>query len=73
MSSQIQPWAGIPASGPLLRPTEAARYIGFSRATYYVLAKQGIVPPPIHIGVGDRSGAGVPKPWLDAVIAAAAQ
>lgn len=65
-----QPWKSIPATGPLLRPAQAAEYLGYkSRSHYYTLAQQGRVPAPIHVG---GSAAGVPKPWLDAIIAAAA-
>jgi len=68
----IQPWDGIPATGPLLRPKEAAAYLGYSRAHYYVLASRGDVPLPIRMGRGKVAAAAVPKPWLDAVIAARA-
>lgn len=68
-----QPWHGIPATGPLLRPAEAARYLGYRSATYfYTLVKKGIVPSPIRLGPGNSGAVGVPRPWLDAVIQAAA-
>ncbi len=67
-----QPWKVIPATGPLLRPAEAAQYLGYkSRSHYYELAKRGVVPEPLRFGQGTTS-VGVPKPWLDAIIAAAA-
>lgn len=68
-----QPWKSLPATGPLLRPAQAAEYLGYkSRTHYYNLVRQGVVPAPIQIGPGGTSAVGVPKPWLDAVIAAAA-
>jgi len=68
-----QPWAGIPATGPLLRPGKAAEYLGYSRSHYYNLARRGLVPMPLHIGRGDTAAVGVPKPWLDALIAHCAE
>ena len=66
----VKPWESIPATGPLLRPAQAAEFLGFkSRGHYYALAKQGRVPSPIHVG---GRAAGIPLPWLQAVIAAAA-
>ena len=67
-----QPWKSIAATGPLLRPAKAAEYPGYSRSHYYNLARQGLVPMPLHIGRGDTAAVGVPRPWLDAIIAAAA-
>ena len=65
-----KPSDNIPATGPLLRPMEAAQYLGFqSRGHYYALARQGRVPSPIHVG---SRAAGIPRAWLDACIAAAA-
>jgi len=65
-----QPWKSIPATGPLLRPAQAAEYLGYkSRAHYYELARQGKVPSPIHVA---GKAAGVPKCWLDFCIGAAA-
>ncbi|HKR16616.1 helix-turn-helix transcriptional regulator [Rhizorhapis sp.] len=65
-----KPWADVPATGPLLRPAQAAEFLGFkSRSHYYRLAEQGRVPSPIHVG---GRAAGIPLAWLQAVIAAAA-
>lgn len=72
MSSELPPWAGLPATGPILRPAEAARYLGFSRSHYYLLAKTGQVPAPIKL-FRSNGAAGVPQAWLDAAIAAAAE
>lgn len=67
-----QPWKDMPATGPLLRPAQAAAYLGYSRAYYYRMVKQGRVPKPLSIGPSFSGATGVPQPWLDAVIAAAA-
>lgn len=68
-----QPWKSLPATGPLLRPAEAARYLGYkSRTHYYNLVQKGLVPKPIQLGPSCTSAVGVPKPWLDAIIAAGA-
>jgi predicted DNA-binding transcriptional regulator AlpA len=63
------PWAGVPATGPLFRTTEAARYIGLSVRRYYALAARGDLPTPLKIG---GRATGLPQVWLDAVIAARA-
>lgn len=60
-----RPWDAIPATGPILRPAEAAAYIGLSKARYYESAAKGLLPSPILIGA---RATGVPQPWLDAVI-----
>lgn len=68
-----KPWESLPATGPLLRPADAARYLGYrSRTHYYNLVHKGLVPKPIQIGPAGTSAVGVPQPWLDAIIAAAA-
>lgn len=63
---------GVPATGPILRTDEAAAYIGLTTDGYYKAASRGVVPRPILIGDPEaRSRAtGVPRPWLDALIAA---
>jgi predicted DNA-binding transcriptional regulator AlpA len=66
-----QPWAGLPAQGPIMRPRAAAGYFGVSISTYYELIQAGIVPPFIKLSHRARA-AGVPKAWLDAAIAARA-
>ncbi len=33
----------------MLRPSDAAWYLGFSRATLYRLCKEGKLPKPVHI------------------------
>lgn len=66
------PWAGIPATGPLLRPRAAAEYVGISKGRYYILAARGELPAPIPIGRRLARATAVPRPWLDAVIAARA-
>lgn len=61
------PWRSVVPTGPILRPADAAKYIGVSLTTYYDQASQGLLPSPEKIA-GRASG--VPRPWLDAVIAA---
>ena len=63
------PWASILPTGPILRTANAADYLGLSLATFYEQAAKGRLPKPLK--VGDRAS-GVPRPWLDAVIAARA-
>jgi predicted DNA-binding transcriptional regulator AlpA len=62
----------MPATGPLLRPQEAAAYLGYSAGQYYALAAKGLLPRPIKIGPGHNGAAAVPRPWLDALISARA-
>ena len=64
------PWAGLKASGPVLRLPEAAAYLGVSSSSYYRYAQQGLVPPTIKIGL---QAVGVPQNWLDAVVAKGAE
>lgn len=67
-----QPWTTVAPAGPMLRPTEAARYLGYSVPQFYALAAQGELPRPIKMGRGHTGASAVPKGWLDAVIAARA-
>lgn len=69
MTDINQPWASIPAAGPLLRPKDAAEYLGYSKSHFYALVERGELPKPIKIGRGFNAATGVPRPWLDAVIA----
>lgn len=62
----LKPWENIPPTGPMLRPKEAAAWLGLSLTGYYEQCRSGHVPKPIKIGLRST---GVPKPWLDAVIA----
>lgn len=71
-SNPAPPWAGIPATGPLLRMREAAKYVGYSLSGYYAAAARGELPPIIKMGRGQGGRAAVPRPWLDAVIASRA-
>lgn len=66
------PWAGLPATGPLLPLKQAAQYIGYSLSGYYAAAARGELPPTIKMGRGVGGRVAVPRPWLDAVIAARA-
>lgn len=63
------PWESIAPTGPILRPADAAAYLGISSANYYEKASKGILPSPLKLG-GRASG--VPRPWLDAIIGRAA-
>lgn len=69
LDSQIAPmpgvWMGIPATGPLLRPADAARYLGLGISTMYDQIQRGEIPPLVKIGA---RASGIPKPWLDAAI-----
>lgn len=67
--ANIRPWEGIPPTGPILRPADAAAYLGISVPGYYEKAAKGALPAPFKLG-GRASG--VPRPWLDAVISLAA-
>lgn len=67
-----QPWTAVAPLGPIMRPADAAAYLGYSVAQFYALAAQGELPRPIKIGRGHSGASGVPKGWLDAVIAARA-
>ena len=50
-----------------MRVSEAARYLGLARSTYYQHAAEGRVPKPILIA---GRAVGVPLPELERVIAA---
>jgi predicted DNA-binding transcriptional regulator AlpA len=64
------PWAGVPASGPMLRPADGARYIAYSLSSYYRGVARGQLPKPIKMGQGGFNAASaIPQAWLDAVIA----
>lgn len=63
------PWDGVAPTGPILRPADAAAYLGISVPGYYDKAAKGALPAPLKLG-GRASG--VPRNWLDAVIARAA-
>jgi predicted DNA-binding transcriptional regulator AlpA len=62
------PWAGIPPTGEMLRPTEAARRLGYSRPRFYQLAAKGSLPRPIKIGEGRNGASVVPLAWINAVL-----
>ena len=54
-------------TGPFMRPSEAAKYLGLGLSTYYELAKSGAVPSPVKITPNGRAS-GVPKSLLDAFV-----
>lgn len=60
-------WKRLPPSGPLVKPSRAADYLGLGLSTYYALAKQGKVPAPIKVTPGGRA-AGVPQNILEAFV-----
>ena len=66
-SEAPQPWIGVTATGPVLRPAQAAAYYGVSLSTYYEMIKAGELPPFVKLGRRSRAS-GVPRAWLDAVI-----
>ena len=68
---RLQPWINIPATGPLLRPKAAATYLGCSVTQLYRLVAAGVVPKPFK-ATASGVASGIPRPWLDAVIAARA-
>ncbi|ALJ12521.1 helix-turn-helix transcriptional regulator [Sphingopyxis macrogoltabida] len=68
MTISSKPWLGISPTGPLLRAKDAAEYVACSKAHFFTQIEKGILPPLIHIDPECRAR-GVPKPWLDAVIA----
>jgi predicted DNA-binding transcriptional regulator AlpA len=68
----MKPWESIPPLGPLLRPKQAAVFLGIATSSYYRLMAEGRVPPTVQIGEGSSSAAGVPVSWLNSVIAEAA-
>ena len=61
-----RPWETVAPTGPILRPADAAAYLGISIPGYYEKAAKGDLPTPIKM-CGRTSG--VPRPWLDSVIA----
>ena len=64
------PWSSVPPTGPMLRPSEAAAYLGFkSRQQLYQMVRSGEVPAPIRLRK-EGNASGIPRPWLDAIIAA---
>ena len=65
---RANPWKDINPTGPIFRPREAAAYYGVSLSSYYELIQAGELPQFIKLG-GRARASGVPRPWLDAVIA----
>ena len=66
MDLNSKPWKSIAATGPILRTELAAEYLGISKQRYYSLAAEGALPTPLKIGT---RASGLPRPWLDAIIA----
>lgn len=64
-----QPWKNCSPEGGLLRPNEIARFLGVSRTSVYRLISSGQLPKPISIG---PRAVGMPKAWLESVVAARA-
>lgn len=67
-SETPKPWAGLPATEPLLRPKEAAAFLGYSKPHYYRLAASGDVPPLTKLGRGQGGASVVPRAWLQATL-----
>lgn len=64
-----KPWEGLPTKGPLMRPKDAAAYLGYSRGHFAALVAKGELPPLIRMGRGRTAATAVPRDHLDAVIA----
>ena len=60
-----RPWEHLPIKGPILRPAQAAAYVGLSLGHYYRLIKEGHIPPFIKLG---SKSSGVPQSHLDAFL-----
>ena len=64
------PWSSVPPTGPMLRPPEAAAYLGFkSRQQLHQMVRSGEAPAPIRLRK-EGNACGIPQSWLDAIIAA---
>ncbi|MEE9315448.1 MAG: AlpA family phage regulatory protein [Rhizobiaceae bacterium] len=59
-------WQGIPASTPLLRPSQVLKETAISRSTMYEMIARGDFPSFIKIG---RRSTAMPRVWLDAFVA----
>ncbi len=67
--SSKKPWEGLPPVGPLLRPKDAAAYLGYSLGHFHALVAKGELPQPIRMGRGQTAATAIPRHFLDAVIA----
>jgi excisionase family DNA binding protein len=65
-----RPWATVPPSGPILRTKQAAEYLGIGYSRFFELVNAGHLPRPFTVHGRTK---GLPKPWLDAVVAHAAR
>ncbi len=59
-------WNELPATGPFMRPLEAAKFLGLSRSTLYAMIAEGQFPPFVKLS---ERASGVPLSWLEAFIA----
>ncbi len=50
----------------LLKPADAARLLGISRATFYRLHSSGHLPLPVRLGRSVRWRSGELKAWVEA-------
>lgn len=71
MTDSTTPWANTQPAGPLLRPADAAAFLGVGQRCFYQMVEAGEVPAPFRIRPGGKATA-VPKSWLDAVVTARA-
>lgn len=61
-------WSNAPITGPIFRPQECANYLGISISSFYELVSRGELPPLLKLTQRGRAS-GLPKGWLDIVIA----
>lgn len=61
-------WSSTPVAGPIFRPQECASYLGISVSSFYELVSRGELPPLLKLTDRGRAS-GLPKGWLDIVIA----
>lgn len=59
-------WENVPIAGPMMRPKDAAEYLGIGTVTLYEEIKQGRLPPLVRISARAKA---MPKSLLDYVIA----
>ena len=61
-------WSALPVTGPIFRPQKCADYLGISISSFYELVSRGELPPLLKLTQRGRAS-GLPKGWLDIVIA----
>lgn len=66
--TQHRDWSISPVAGPIYRPQECATYLGISISSFYELISRGELPPLLKLTQRGRAS-GLPKSWLDIVLA----